>query len=288
MPAPTVSPHPPPDPDLAARLEAARRSALAAQPLILRHFLTGVAPDTKPDGSPVTAADRDAEELIRTRIEREWPADGLIGEEHGARHGTSEYRWVIDPIDGTKSFIHGVPLFGTLIGIQKRVMGGSDPLAVGATGGWRSAAGVVRFPALDQSAWGALGAGAFHAQGQHPPVRARVSAVPSLEAAVVSVTSPRSMLAPENRSFYLALNQRCRLSRGWSDCFGSFLVATGRIEAMIDPPMQLWDVAALAPIIEEAGGRLTGWDGSPADGSTGAVATNGLLHEAILALMRAG
>lgn len=290
-----------PDPSLPqaetrARLDFARHAALQAQRFILKHFSPrGVRFDSKPDGSPVTAGDVGAEELVRDLIAKAWPDDGIIGEECGAHTGRSEYRWVIDPIDGTRSYIHGVPLFGTLIGVQKKAPS-NDTRALD---GWRCVAGVVRCPALNESAWAALGAGAWHewpvaTGGSDAPQRIRVSATARLADASVSTTTPQAMLGagevssgPDTRRFYESLNARVKLSRGWSDCYGFMLVATGRIDAMIDPPMKLWDVAALEPILLEAGGELTGWDGQPTDGTTGAIASNGRVHAEILSLLRA-
>lgn len=277
--------------ETAARLDFARRLALEAQALILSHYAPGgsVRFQSKPDGTPVTAADVGAEELVRAGIARAFPADGLLGEECGHEPGTSDFRWVIDPIDGTKSFIHGVPLFGTLLGIQRRA-GPEDPLALD---GWRSVAGVARFPALDECVWGSIGGdgdagGAFHASRHEPTPRPiRVSSVRTLAEAAVSTTSPRAMLTPERRAFYTAVCERCRLSRGWSDCYGHMLVATGQIEVMLEPPMKLWDVCALEPIVLAAGGRYTGFDGRPTDGSTGAVITNGLVHDEVMDLLLA-
>ena len=266
------------DPEINSRLDFARRAAEGARSVIMRHFAAGGAGvrfQTKPDGSPVTVADVGAEELVRDLIGREWSDDGVIGEECGQTDGSSEYRWVIDPIDGTKSYIHGVPLFGTLIGVQRRE--GSV---------WVSVAGIAAFPALNESVWAARGGGAWHLGPDGEVRRAGVSRATALADSTVSVTSPRGMLEEPNKAFYLRLNSRVKLSRGWSDCYGTMLVATGRIEAMIDPPMKLWDVCALEPIVIEAGGKLTGWDGMPTEGPTGAVASNGLVHDEIISLIR--
>lgn len=287
--------------ETAARLDFARHLALEAQALILTHYAPGrgggagsIRFQSKPDGTPVTAADVGAEELIRAHIARAFSQDGILGEECGHEPGRSDFRWVIDPIDGTKSFIHGVPLFGTLLGVQRRA-GPDDPLALD---GWRSVAGVARFPALDECVWGSLdgesggrsgaeGGGAFHtSRHEHTPRPIRVSSVASLAEAAVSTTSPRAMLTPERRAFYIAMCERCKLSRGWSDCYGHMLVATGQIEVMLEPPMKLWDVCAPEPIIIAAGGRYTGFDGRPTDGSTGAIISNGLVHDEVLAMVR--
>jgi histidinol phosphatase-like enzyme (inositol monophosphatase family) len=280
------APPAPPAPDLTARLDFARHLALEAQAFILDHYSPHVRFQSKADGTPVTAADVGAEELVRAHLAHNFPDDGILGEEcgHQPPRAGSAFRWVIDPIDGTKSFIHGVPLFGTLLGIQHRAQP-DDPMAID---GWRSVAGVARFPALDECIWGSLGGGAFHSSRHHAAPRPiRVSPVRTLAESAVSTTSPRAMLVPERRAFYIKVCEQANLSRGWSDCYGALLVATGQIEAMLEPPMKLWDVSALEPIIIEAGGRYTGLDGRPTDGSTGAIITNGLVHDELLALARA-
>jgi histidinol phosphatase-like enzyme (inositol monophosphatase family) len=277
------------DPEIQSRLEFARRAAQEARGVIMRHFSSagGTRFNIKPDGTPVTVADVGAEELVRDLITKSWAQDGVLGEECGHTPGNSGFRWVIDPIDGTKSFIHGVPLFGTLIGIQQRVQSrevdGRD--ARPTEGEWVSVAGVANFPAMDECAWGALGGGAWYQHRDEPARAVGASAVSRLADATISTTSPRAMMEPAHLAFYQRLNKACKLSRGWSDCYGTLLVVTGRIEVMIDTPMKLWDVAALEPIVIEAGGRLTGWDGKPTDGSTGAIATNGLVHDEVIGLV---
>lgn len=266
------------DPEALARLEFALHAADEAAAVIMPEFSVrggGVRFQSKADGTPVTAADVGAEERIRDLLSKDWGRDGVLGEECGDSAGDSGYRWVIDPIDGTKSFVHGVPLFGTLIAVQRRE--GS---------GWRSVAGVAAFPALQERVYGALGGGAWHRDASGRRTAARVSAASDLREATVCVTSIRSMLEPPYRGCYLRIVETARLSRGWSDCYGTMLLITGRIDAMLEPPMKLWDVAALEPILHEAGGRITGWDGEPTDGSTGAIESNGALHGALMALVR--
>lgn len=279
----------PPSAEVSDRLRFALEVASKAEAFILTHYSTsGIRFQTKPDGSPVTVADTGAEELVRDLISRDWPRDGIVGEECGHAEGPSGFRWVIDPIDGTRSFVHGVPLFGTLLGLQAR----SDPTMPHprAVDGWYNTAGVAAFPALGERMYASLGGGAWHERGGER-TRARVSEVKALADSTVSTTSMQAMLGlgemasgPGTREAYLRLNAQAKLSRGWSDCYGTLLVATGRIEAMIDPPMKLWDVSALEPIVLEAGGELTGWDGRPTDGSTGAIATNGHVHAALVKL----
>ena len=279
----------PPAATVSDRLGFALEVASRAEAFILTHFSTsGIRFQTKPDGSPVTVADTGAEELVRALIARNWPDDGIVGEECGHAEGRSDFRWVIDPIDGTRSFVHGVPLFGTLLGLQGR----SDPAKPHprAVDGWYNAAGVAAFPALGERVYASLGGGAWHERAGER-MHARVSKVKTLTDSTVSTTSMQAMLGlgevasgPGTREAYLKLNAQAKLSRGWSDCYGTLLVATGRIEAMIDPPMRLWDVSALEPIVLEAGGDLTGWDGRPTDGSTGAIATNGHVHAALVEL----
>lgn len=239
-------------PELDARLALALDAARAAGEGILRHFQRDDLPsETKRDGTPVTIADREAERLLRDIVHRVFPADTLQGEEYGVDEGTSDYRWVFDPIDGTKSFMCGVPLFGTLIGVERR----------GADGAWTSVLGVVHLPALGETVWAAQGRGAWHRTPGRPDRRARVSQVERLDQAVF-VTTGREYFEGANASdVHERLARACRLTRGWSDCYGLVLVATGRADVWCEPLVHVWDVAPALPIIREAGGVYTDWQG---------------------------
>ena len=257
------------------RLDLARRIAVVAGQHTLRYFQRAdLAVDIKADRSPVTVADRESEQLLCREIEAVFPADAILGEEFGERPGTSDFRWVLDPIDGTKSFIHGVPLYGTLVGVQH---------------GERDVIGVIYIPALGELAYAARGQGAWYVRGDAPPVAAKVSTQRSLTDSLFLTTDAKSFASRASgrgAAAYDALQSTARLARTWGDCYGYLLVATGRAEVMVDPIMNVWDAAAVAPIIEEAGGRYTDWQGRPTISGGEGVATNGHVHEAVLAICR--
>lgn len=228
-----------------ARLEFALRSSADAARLILQHYQSqelGV--ESKADDSPVTVADRGAEQLIREQLAAEFPGDGVLGEEFDDIPSSTGYRWVLDPIDGTKPFIHGVPLFGTLVGIEFE---------------GRMVAGVCRLPALNEVMYAEEGEGAWWQIGEQQPRRARVSDVSSLSEARLMFTEPTHSVRCGRQAIFHQLDSMVRLSRGWGDCYGHMLVATGRAEIALDPEMSAWDIAALIPILREAGGSCTDW-----------------------------
>ena len=262
--------------DLAVELEFATQVAHAAGQLVLVHYNTALAVESKADRSPVTIADRGAEKLLRERIEREFPSDGILGEEFGARKGTSGRRWILDPVDGTQSFIRGVPLFGVMVGLER------DGEAV---------VGVVHFPALDETVSAARGHGCRWLRSRRrsadPAVPARVSRVEKLADSMVSVTSPGGFDAIGQTAAYERLRAAAALDRAWSDCYGHILVATGRIDVMVDPTMNVWDCAALAPILTEAGGTFTDWNGVATIHGGNAISTNGKVLPEVLAALRA-
>jgi histidinol phosphatase-like enzyme (inositol monophosphatase family) len=230
--------------------------------------------ETKGDGTPVTRADREAERLLVERIRGTFPDDGILGEESGERHGRSGRRWILDPIDGTKSFARGVPLFGTLVALEVR---GAAVL------------GVVCLPALREAVFAARGEGAWWSRdlgGGETTVPARVSSVGRLDRALFCTTSPRGFERSGHTDFYQRVRQRVGTERGWSDCYGHVLVATGRAEIMLDPVMAIWDCAALQPIVEEAGGRFTDFAGAPTHRGGSAISTNLALADEVLALAR--
>lgn len=252
---------------LRTELEFAVDTVWAAGRISLRYFQTGVQADTKSDNSPVTAADRESESEIRTRLQRAFPADGLVGEEFGAAVGTSGRRWFVDPIDGTKSFVAGVPLFGVLLGLE----GADGTVLVGA----------VYLPALDDMIFAGRGEGAWW-NGR----RARVSGVSDLSAATVCYTSSMSFSRQNRQAAWDTLSRQSKLVRGWGDCYGHVLVATGRAEAMLDPIMNPWDCGPFPVILEEAGGTFTDWRGTTTIHGADAVSTNGHLRDDILGHLR--
>jgi histidinol-phosphatase len=254
---------------LAAAIEAARLAAADT----LRWFNNPtLVIDTKADASPVTQADRAAEAILRTYLLGAFPDDAFLGEETGATAGPSGYEWIVDPIDGTKSFIRGVPLYATLIGCR---LAGQGVL------------GVIAIPALDELVYAARGTGAWHVRGSAPPVSARVSSRATLGESLVCSSDFTSFARwSGGREAGDAARQQvesaCGVVRTWGDGYGYLLVATGRADVMIDPLLNAWDAAAVETVVTEAGGRFTDWQGRASIDSGDGVATNGLVHDALL------
>lgn len=241
--------------------------ARASGDFIRPHFLNpALAVETKADASPVTVADRGAEELLRKRIAQKFPAHGIIGEEFGNERADAEFVWVLDPIDGTKSFITGVPLWGTLIALLHR----GQPVL-----------GCIHQPVLNQLL---IGDGVTTTLNGRP---VRTRATTTLETSTLLTSDPLNPAKYQNGARFAALSQRARLVRTWGDCYGYLLVATGQADVMLDPIMNPWDIAALVPVIRGAGGVITDWSGGPAypAESTLAAATPAL-HAAALAALR--
>jgi len=260
------------------RLVAAIAAARLAAADTLRWFNSPtLVVDTKADASPVTQADRAAEAILRGQLLGAFPDDAFLGEETGATAGTSGYEWIVDPIDGTKSFIRGVPLYATLVGCRQAGQG---------------VLGVIAIPALDEMVYAARGAGAWHVRGSAAPVPARVSARATLRESLVCSSDFTSFARwSAGRAAGDAARGRiesaCGVVRTWGDGYGYLLVATGRADVMIDPIMNAWDAAAVETVVTEAGGRFSDWDGRPRIDSGDGVATNGLVHEELLGLLKA-
>lgn len=262
------------DREVAQRLDVALEIAEEAAGVITHHFQSAdLLVERKSDASPVTVADRDAEALLRQRIESAFPGDGILGEEHGEKIGSDVegFRWILDPIDGTESFIRGVPLFGTLIAVEYAGI---------------SVAGVINLPALEEMVYASRDQGAWYVARHQDPIPAKVSQVPNLSDALFTSGGADGYKYVDRMSAYDQVAAACGKTRGWGDCYGYYLVAVGRADLMIDPIMNLWDTAALLPIIEEAGGTYTDWAGVATTHSSNAVATNGLIHEDILRILR--
>ena len=247
-------------------LEATQEAGRIAGAVALRHFRTELDVKSKADGSPVTIADREAESAVRDWIGRRFPEDGIEGEELGVVRPDATRRWVIDPIDGTKTFIRGVPLWGTLIAVVER----SEVLA-----------GAAFFPAIDEMVAAAPGEGTWW-----NGVRSAVSRVDRLERATVLTTDERIREDEEKSAAWRRLSSRAGISRTWGDCYGYLLVATGRAEVMVDGVMAPWDAAALQPIVEEAGGVFTDWSGARTAFGGNAIATNAALAIETRAVLR--
>ena len=223
--------------------------------------------DRKSDGSPVTDADRESELLLRKRILAEFPNDAVVGEEFSDTPGSSGFRWILDPIDGTKSFIAGVPLYGTLVGVQHQ---GSGVI------------GVIEIPGLNERIYAATNHGAWHQRGDETPAAAKVSPCARLEDGVVLTSDFKGWRERQASSCLSEIGDGSWFMRTWGDCYGYLLVATGRAVAMIDPRVNVWDVAAVQPIIEEAGGIFTDWQGRQSVETGDGLGTNGHVHDQIL------
>ena len=228
--------------------------------------------DTKADASPVTQADRAAEAILRGHLLGAFPDDAFLGEETGATAGTSGYEWIVDPIDGTKSFIRGVPLYATLVGCRQAGQG---------------VLGVIAIPALDELVYAARGAGAWHIRGSAAAVAARVSTRATLAESLVCSSDFTSFArwsggSEAGNAARHQVESACGVVRTWGDGYGYLLVATGRADVMIDPLLNAWDAAAVETVVTEAGGRFTDWQGRHSIDSGDGVATNGLVHDALL------
>ena len=248
--------------ELRGLMEFAVMLARGAGDITLKYFRKQPETSTKSDGSYVTIADREAETYLRRQIAETFPDDGILGEEEGELEGKSGRRWILDPIDGTFAFVHGVPFYGVLIALEIE-----NEMSVG----------VVNIPALGEIVSAASGCGCF-LNGEP----ARVSTTFRLEEALLLCTDFR---AADNHGFGPAtehLQRLAKVSRTWGDCYGYVLVATGRADVMLDPVMNLWDCAPLLPIMEEAGGTFTNWRGIRKVDGGNSIATNGLLFEEVM------
>lgn len=223
--------------------------------------------ESKPDLTLVSDADRDAEELIRHQLKRTRPRDAVEGEEFEST-GYGPRRWIVDPIDGTHNFVRGVPVWGTLISL---VVGDMPVL------------GLVAAPALGRRWWAANGSGAWSGRSLTAAKRIAVSKVSRLQDASLSYSSVGSWSKVGRRDELLALADDCWRSRGYGDFWSYMLLAEGAVDIAGEPELAVHDMAALVPIVTEAGGRFTGLDGRPGPWSGNALATNGLLHNEVLA-----
>ncbi len=244
---------------MSPRLAFAIEAATIAGRSTLEHFQTGVLVESKTDGSPVTVADREAETILRAGIETVFTGESILGEEFGGSTGGTG--WILDPIDGTKSFICGVPLYATLISYE---IDFSPQLAV------------AYFPALDEIVYAELGSGCF-LNGS----RVFVSSTSKLTDATICCGGQTFLRENGKLEGILQISDKSRAIRTWCDAYGHCLVATGRAEAMIDPIVARWDVSSIRLLVSEAGGKATDFSGSNAPGSE-LVSSNGLLHRTIL------
>ena len=264
---PDVSPH-------ADDLALALRLADAADAISLPRFgAADLQVTAKPDLTPVSDADLAVERAIRSVLSMERAGDAIVGEEFGgsAVSRAATRRWVLDPIDGTKNFVRGVPIWATLIAL----FDGDDAVV-----------GVVSAPALGRRWWAASAGGAFTRFLDGPPRRCRVSGVRELTDASLSYSDLSEWSPAGRETGFAALCDRCWRTRAYGDFYSYMLLAQGAVDVAAEPELSLWDVAALIPIVTEAGGLLTAIDGQPSGGTvSSALATNGLLHEQVLTLL---
>lgn len=243
-------------------LEAAEAWALEAGDFTLRCYGHRVQFEDKLDGTPVTVADRGAEELLRERIGARFPDHGVLGEEYGEANPGARVRWVLDPVDATRAFTRGVPIFGVLIGVEMA----DEPVV-----------GVANFPALREIV--AAGRGRGCRWNGEP---CRVSDADRIEDSLVLTTDVERILTGPEGEGWRRLQQRASFSRTWGDCYGHCLVATGRAEVMVDPIMASWDAGPFPMIVSEAGGKFTSMAGEFTMHGKSGVSTNGRLHDEVL------
>ncbi|WP_329455749.1 histidinol-phosphatase [Streptomyces sp. NBC_01497] len=226
--------------------------------------------ETKPDMTPVSEADKAAEELIRGSLQRARPRDAVHGEEFGV-HGTGPRRWVVDPIDGTKNYVRGVPVWATLISLMVVGEGGYEPVV-----------GVVSAPALGRRWWAELGGGAHTGRSLSSATRLRVSDVSGLGDASFAYSSLSGWEEQGRLDGFLNLTRACWRTRGYGDFWQYMMVAEGAVDMCAEPELSLWDMAAPSIVVQEAGGRFTGLDGRRGPHSGNAAASNGVLHDTLL------
>ncbi len=250
--------------NLSELLEVARKVARKGGEQTLEYFQKSIKVEHKDDESPVTIADRMAEEVMRTEIADHFPDHGVLGEELGQSNEEHNVQWILDPIDGTISFIHGVPLYTTLVGI---------------TVDQKPAVGVIYAPALDEMADGAVGIGAyFNGESCH----ARRTA--NMKEATLLTTDLTHIKKHGYEHQFNKLHDECRYYRSWGDAYGHMMVATGRADIMLDPILNIWDAAALLPVVSESGAIFTGLNGESRIDAGNAVSATPGLHPQIISM----
>lgn len=259
------------------RYELAQRIAKSAGQLTLNWFQTDrFEVEKKADRSPLTVADREAEKHLREEIAKHFPDDSIVGEEFGATEGKSPWRWILDPIDGTKSFISGVPLYGTMVAVD-RAIDGSDER--------ECAIGSVYIPGLDEGIHAMKGQGAWHFRGSNEPVKASVATTTEISDAVLATSEVETFGEVNAKEVWDRLAEEVYFCRTWGDVYGYLLLATGRIEVMVDAILNIWDAAAVLPIVQEAGGTFTDFNGDAKIDTGNAIASNGPFHDRLLEII---
>lgn len=258
------------DDDLALALALADRADAVT---LARFGALDLRVDTKPDLTPVTDADQAVETALRDALARDRPDDEILGEEFGGTATFTGRQWIIDPIDGTKNFVRGVPIWASLIALLQDGV---------------PCVGVISAPALDRRWWASRGRGAFGSVAGAPAQRLSVSSVAELSSASLSFASIWGWAARGLRDRFLDLTDAVWRVRGYGDFWSYCLLAEGALDIAIEPAVSVWDLAALDVLVREAGGRFTDLDGVAGPHGGSAVATNALLHDAVLSRLRAG
>lgn len=253
-----------PSPSYRELLDVATEAAYIAGRRTLAYFNCGVDVEHKGDDTPVTRADKEAEHVFRDLLAKYFPTHSILGEEHGKTSGDPDYTWIVDPIDGTKSFIHGAPLYGTVVGCLVK----NEPTI-----------GAVYLPPLGDMFAAATGLGATWNSR-----KCQVSNIDKVEEATLLAGSITRAI--KRSDAYEKLADRVRLNRGWGDVFGYMLVASGRAEIMLDPTISIWDIAGVAPIVREAGGFFGNWSGEATIGGPDSCAVNGALSKEVLGILK--
>jgi histidinol-phosphatase len=252
--------------DWRSRYELAVETTRRASRIALGYFEQALEVEWKEGQSPVTVADRETEQVLRTTIRQAFPQDSFLGEEFGEVPGSSGFRWIIDPIDGTRSFVRGIPLWATLVGLEYR---------------GEQIAGVVDVPTLTQTYRALRGDGAYRNEQ-----KIHVSAIGNLQEAMVFYSSLSWFIRAGQEHHFLELVHRSQRTRGFGDFYGHVLVAQGSGEVMVEQGVSIWDVAATVALVEEAGGRFTDWSGGHDIARPDMLLTNGLLHDEVLAILQ--
>jgi histidinol-phosphatase len=258
------------DLDLAKAMDTARRAVEAASAASLAHFRRGVRVEVKPDRTPVTQADRDSEAAILAVVRAAFPDHGFLGEETGAHAGIAGTRWIVDPLDGTKGFTRGRGFWGALVALEHE---------------GRIVAGAMALPARGETYWAAKGLGAWTRSGDGAPAPLRVSRVAGWADATLSFGEPHVLFRPPMLERLAGLALSAQTARCYGDLAGCALVLQGKAEAWVEMGVQIWDLAPLQILVEEAGGTFTDLEGRATHASGSCVASNGLVHKHVVAAL---
>jgi histidinol-phosphatase len=256
------------DLDLALAMETARRAVEASSAAALAHFRRGVRVEWKPDRTPVTQADRDSEAAVLAVVKAAFPGHGFLGEETGAHGGDPRTRWIVDPLDGTKGFTRGRGFWGPLVALEHE---------------GEVVAGAMALPALGEVYWAAKGLGCWMKTKGAAPLRLGVSRIASWPEATFSLGEPHVLFRPPFLERVGELATSCACARCYGDLAGCALVLRGQAEAWVEAGVQIWDIAPLKVLVEEAGGCFTDLAGTPTHASGSCLASNGLVHDHVLA-----